>query len=126
MNPEAYNPDSTSVEESTEETTATEEVQTTLTPDVVTVHAAYIVVINRDGSLSTTVVQPAGIKPITVERVASVYDVLQASKEVVADIEGQLLADRVAKRVINALTPADEDAEAKARIAQALADRKAE
>jgi len=109
-----------------EETTATEEVQTTLTPDVVTVHAAYIVVINRDGSLSTTVVQPAGIKPITVERVASVYDVLQASKEVVADIEGQLLADRVAKRVINALTPADEDAEAKARIAQALADRKAE
>lgn len=114
----------------TEETTPvdapTEETTTTLTPDVVTVHAAYIVVINRDGSLSTTVVQPSGIKPITVERVATVFDVLQASKEVVADIEGQLLADRVAKRVLAAITPADEDAEAKARIAQALADRKAE
>ena len=109
-----------------EETTTTEEVQTTLTPEVVTVHAAYVVVINRDGSLSTTVVQPSGIKPITVERVATVYDVLQASKEITSDIEGQLLADRVAKRVLASMAPVDEDAEAKARIAQALADRKSE
>ena len=116
----------TPVEETTsvEETTTTEELEPTPTLEAVTVHAAYVVVINRDGSLSTTVVQPAGIKPITVERVASVFDVLQSSKELVSDIEGQILADRVAKRVLASMAPVDEDAEAKARIAQALADRK--
>jgi hypothetical protein len=95
-------------------------------PEPVTVHAGFVIIINRDGSLSTTVITPAGVKPIIAERAATVYDVLQASKEVVSDIEGQVLADRVAKRVLAAITPVDEDAEAKARIAQALADRKAE
>jgi hypothetical protein len=105
---------------------ATEETVTTLVPDVVTVHAAYVVVINRDGSLSTTVVTPAGLKPLTVERVANTMDVFEASKDIVDDIEGQMLADRVARRVVAALTPPDETAEAKARIAEALAERTAE
>ena len=120
----------------TDKTTPVEEatpVEETATPvdvpaieDKVTVHAAYVVVINRDGTLSTTVVSPEGLKPFTVERTASTFDVFEASKDIVSDIEGQLLADRVAKRVIAAITPKDETAEAKARIAEALADRKAE
>jgi hypothetical protein len=97
-----------------------------LVPEAVTVHSAYLVVINRDGSISTTAVTPAGLKAITVERVATTADVFESSKEIVTDLEAQMLADRVARRVVEMLTPADESAEAKARIAQALADRKAE
>jgi len=95
-------------------------------PEVLTVHAAYVVIINPDGSLSTTVVTPAGLKQFTVERVATTMDIFQSSKDIVEDLEAQILADRVARRVVAAITPADETDEAKARIAQALADRKAE
>jgi hypothetical protein len=112
----------------TEDTPATTDtsVTPTLAPDVVTVHAAYVVVINRDGSISTTAVTPAGLKPITVERVATTSDVFESSKDIVTDLESQMLADRVARRVLDMLTPTDESTEAKNRIAQALADRKAE
>ena len=57
------------------------------------VHAAYVVVLNADGSLNTTAVKPG--QPI-------------------------------AKTVLAQILPKDPEAEAKARIAQALAERKAE
>jgi hypothetical protein len=76
-------------------------------PETVTVHAAYVVVINSDGTLNTTAVTPAGLKPFTVERVATATDIFKSSKEIVSDIESQILADRVTRRVVAALKPAD-------------------
>jgi hypothetical protein len=88
-----------------------------------TVHAAYVVVINTDGTLSTTLAKPDEPISFSVERAAGVYDVFTSSKQLVDDIEIQLLADRVAKTVISALQPRDPSAEIKGKIKEALSDR---
>lgn len=84
--------------------------------------AAYIVTINSDGSIST---ESVGLDK-GVERVASTFDIYQTSKELVSEIEQQLLADRVARRVVTALQPRDESAETRAKILDALNERKKE
>jgi hypothetical protein len=90
------------------------------------VHAAYVVVLNEDGSLSTTFMKPGTPLFFEVERATTTYDVFSTSKEIATEIESQLMADRIAKTVISQIMPKDPEAEAKARIAQALAERKAE
>jgi hypothetical protein len=88
------------------------------------VQAAYLVAINIDGSITTTPFPVgASINPFQVEREASTFDVLLTSKEIVSNIEGQLLADRIAKAVSATLIPKDETAKRKSRILQALDDR---
>ena len=114
----------------TDETTTPEveaaEVTVPETPKPVVVNAAYVVVINEDGTLSTTLVKPGSPVFFDVARATTTYDVFTTSKELANEIESQVMADRISKAVIARLTPADPDAEAKARIAQALADRQAE
>ena len=84
--------------------------------------AAYIVTINDDGSLSTEAVDiDKGVA-----RKATTYDIYQTSKELATEIETQMLADRVARRVVAALQPSDPSAETRAKIIEALNDRKSE
>jgi hypothetical protein len=125
MTDETTTPEDTTPEVETpvapaEETAAPEE------PKPVTVHSAYVVVINEDGTLSTTLVKPGNAVFFDVVKATTTYDVFTTSKELANEIESQVMADRISKAVIARLTPADPDAEAKARIAQALADRQAE
>lgn len=108
------------------EETTTEETTTQEASKPVVVHAAYVVVLNADGSLNTTSVKPGNPVFFDVERVATTYDIFSTSKEIATEIENQILADRIAKSVLAQIMPKDPDAEAKTRIAQALAERKAE
>jgi hypothetical protein len=112
----------------TDETT-TPEVETPATTEPAkpaVVHAAYVVVINEDGTLSSTLIKPGNPVFFDVERATTTYDVFTTSKELANEIESQVMADRISKAVIARLTPADPSAEAKARIAEALANRQAE
>ena len=118
--------ETTPVEETPVETTEDTVVETPGAPKPVTVHSAYVVVINEEGTLSTTLVKPGNPVFFDVVRATTTYDVFTTSKELANEIESQVMADRISKAVIARLMPADPDAEAKARIAQALADRQAE
>jgi len=118
--------ETTPVEETPVETTEDTVVETPGAPKPVTVHSAYVVVINEEGTLSTTLVKPGNPVFFDVVRATTTYDVFTTSKELANEIESQVMADRISKAVIARLMPADPEAEAKARIAQALAERKAE
>jgi acyl-CoA hydrolase len=83
------------------------------------VQLAYTVGINLDGSIFTEPV-PASEN---VQRQATTFDIYQTSKELVSDIEAQLLADRVAKLVVANMQPKDAASEIKAKIIDALSDR---
>ena len=83
------------------------------------VQLAYTVGINLDGSIFTEPV-PASEN---VQRLATTFDIYQTSKELVSDIEAQLLADRVAKLVVANMQPKDAASEIKAKIIDALSDR---
>ena len=82
--------------------------------------AAYVVFIGDDGLISTEVIAK------DVQRLATTFDIYQTSKELASDIESQMLAERVARRVVAALTPVDPMAETRAKIIDALNDRKQE
>lgn len=86
------------------------------------IQAGFSVVINEDGTLSTHVFPASD----TVARQATTYDIFGCCKELVDDIETQLLADRVSKAVIAKLMPPTPEEMAKVRIAEALANRQAE
>ena len=114
-------------EDTTEDTTKDTTPETTEeTTKPAVVHSAYVVVLNADGSLNTTSVKPGNPVFFDVERQATTYDIFSTSKEIATEIENQIMADRIAKTVLAQILPKDPDAEAKARIAQALAERKAE
>jgi hypothetical protein len=83
------------------------------------IEAAYTVVINADGTMSTHL-HPADE---ATRRQATTYDVFGCSKELVTDIESQLLADRVARALAPLLQPKDESEEIKAKLRSALSDR---
>ena len=87
--------------------------------DEVKALAAFTVVLNVDGSISTKPVEPSD----TVERPATTFDIYQASKELVSEIENQLLAERIAKLVLANMQPVDPTAEIKSKIIDALSDR---
>lgn len=82
--------------------------------------AAFTVVINEDGSISTQIHEE------DVQRKASIYDVFTCCKELVSNIEDQLLADRIATAVAAKLQPTNAADEIKAKIISALNDRKTE
>lgn len=76
--------------------------------------------INEDGSLSTTLHEE------DVQRKATMFDVFTSSKELVSNIEEQLLADRIATMVAAKLQPKNAADEIKEKIINALNDRKQE
>jgi hypothetical protein len=83
------------------------------------IQAAYTVAIKADGSIFTEVLEPnEGI-----QRRATTFDIYQTSKELVSDIDSQLLSDRVVRAVVSALQPKDESEEIRARVLDALNDR---
>lgn len=123
MTDETTTPVDTTEQDSATATTAPVETEA---PKPVTVHSAYVVVINEEGTLSTTLVKPGTPVFFDVVQATTTYDVFTTSKELANEIESQVMADRISKAVIARLMPADPEAEAKARIAQALAERKAE
>jgi hypothetical protein len=82
--------------------------------------AAFTVVMNEDGSLSTH------IHDEDVQRKATTYDIFNCCRELVSDIESQMLANRIANVVVSKLQPQDAAAELKAKIIDALNDRKQE
>lgn len=84
--------------------------------------AAYIVTINDDGSINTESVDTDK----GVARKASTFDIYQSSKELVSEIESTLLADKVARRLAVLMQPKDESAEVRAKIIDALNERKQE
>lgn len=84
--------------------------------------AAYIVTINDDGTITT---ESVGLDK-GVSRVATTFDIYQSSKELVSEIDNQLLADRIAKSVMFYMQPKDPSAETRAKIIDALNDRKQE
>jgi len=79
----------------------------------------FTVTLNEDGSLFTEPT-PAG-EDIT--RQATTFDIYQACKELVSEIDNQLLADRISKAVAARLQPVDQSADIKAKIIDALSDR---
>lgn len=81
------------------------------------VQAAYLVKIFQDGGIQTV--------PLTegVERTATAFDVYRSTKEINADLETQLVADKVARLVVSALTPKTPAEETKEKIVEALNDR---
>ena len=79
----------------------------------------FTVTVNDDGSISTQS-EEAGEG---VSRTATTFDMYQASKELVSEIDNQLLADRISRMVAARLQPVDQTAEIKAKIIDALSDR---
>ncbi len=83
------------------------------------VQVAYTVGIRLDGTVFTEVLEPSEV----VQRRATTFDIYQTSRELVSDIESQLLADRVARNVVASLQPKDNVAEFKEKLINALSDR---
>jgi len=82
----------------------------------------FTVTVNDDGSISTA---PTPVED-GVARQASTFDIYQAAKEIVSEIENQLLADRIARTVLSRMQPVDPAEEIKSKIIDALNDRKQE
>ena len=86
-------------------------------PEEPTHQYAFAIVVHEDGAVSTEVFSDK------VKRKATTFDIYQACKEIVSDIESLLLADRVTKSVVAALqnlTPTDDSKE---RLRSALSER---
>ena len=78
---------------------------------------AFTIVVHDDGAVSTEII--GGDK---VRRRATTFDIFQACREIVGDIESLLLADRVTKSVMAALSMTATD-EHKERLRSALSER---
>ncbi len=83
------------------------------------IQSAYTVGIRLDGTVFTEVLEPSEV----IQRRATTFDIYQTSRELVSDIESQLLADRVARTVLASLQPKDNVAEFKEKLINALSDR---
>jgi len=83
------------------------------------VQAAYTVGIKSDGTIFTEILEPND----AIQRKATNFDIYQTSKELVSNIESQLLSDRIVHAVVKALQPKNETEEIKARVLDALNDR---
>jgi hypothetical protein len=80
---------------------------------------AYTVIVDNDGSIQTQIFQPSD----SIERLANTFDVYSTCKDLVNDIESQLLAERVAKSVVESLKPADTSKELREKLISALSNR---
>lgn len=88
-----------------------------MTENTPKIQAAYTVVINLDGTLETI---PANEGVL---RSATTYDIYQTSKQLASEIDSFLLADRVAKAVVEALQPVPPSEQQRSKIAEALSER---
>ena len=86
------------------------------------IQAAYTVIIRSDGTIVTDIVEPNE----GVQRKATTFDIYQTSKELVSDIESQLMADRVSRAVVEALKPKNDAEEIRSKVLDALNDRNIE
>mgnify|MGYP006291501683 CR=1 FL=1 len=113
-------------EETTEVTTeeTTTEATPTELPQPAKVNAAFVVVLNPDGSMSTTSVKPGSPIFFEVEKATTTYDIFTTCKEIVEEIQSQISADRIAKAVAALLQPKDDSEELKKRLLNALEERK--
>lgn len=84
-----------------------------------TIQYSYTVIVDRDGAIHTQVSEPSD----KVSRRANTFDIYSTCKDLVSDIESQLLADRVARAVVSSLQPADSAKELRERLMSALSDR---
>ena len=87
------------------------------------VNTGYVTVIHEDGSLQTFLLKAGDEFCIEAKRDATTYDVYNASKVTVDDIEQQLLADRIARTVLSQLQPKSAADEIKEKMINALSDR---
>lgn len=81
---------------------------------------AFTVIVDAYGRIQTEAIDASA----TVSRKATTYDIYQSCKEIVSDVESHLLADRVAKLVLDKLQPKTAAEEIKEKIINALNDRK--
>jgi hypothetical protein len=77
---------------------------------------AFTIIAHEEGGV-TTVTSTEGVS-----RKATTFDIYQACKEIVSDIESLMLADRVTKSVVAALTQTPED-QTKEKLRSALSER---
>ncbi len=83
------------------------------------IKTAFTVGIRLDGSIFTEVLDTNDI----ITQKATTFDIYQSCKEIVSDIDSQLLAERVARTVVTSLQPKDNVAEFKEKLINALSDR---
>ena len=80
----------------------------------------YVVTVNDDGTIKT---QGIDAQEGVIARKPNAYDIYVTSKELSSNIDSQMLADRVAKIVLEQLNPMDHSAEIKQKLIEALSDR---
>lgn len=68
----------------------------------------FLVTVNKDGTLTTYAEVPKELPEV--ERMANNYDVYQAAKQIVEEFDNDLLANRVAQTVIQALAAQSQQA----------------
>ena len=90
----------------------------------VSVSHTFVVTVLSNGSVTTTPEPADEINRLN--RTATPYDVYQACREIISDIESHLLADRVSRLVLEKLQPKSAAEEIKEKIINALNDRKQE
>lgn len=67
------------------------------------IETMYLVTVNTDGTFTTYGEMPT--EALEPQRPATTYDIYQTSKQIAADVDAQILADRVTNSVIKALQP---------------------
>lgn len=83
------------------------------------IKTAFTVGIRLDGSIFTELLEPNEV----ITQKATTFDIYQSCKEIVSDIDSQLLSERVARTVLANLQPKDSAAELKEKLLNALSDR---
>lgn len=80
---------------------------------------AFTVYMDSNGNIKTDVHEPSDI----IEKKATTFDVFSTCRDIVSDIESQMLATRVSQIVIEQLKEADPKAEAREKLLSALSNR---
>jgi hypothetical protein len=83
------------------------------------IKTAFTVGIRLDGSIFTELLEPNEV----ITQKSTTFDIYQSCKEIVSDIDSQLLSERVARTVLANLQPKDSAAELKEKLLNALSDR---
>jgi len=87
------------------------------------IDTAFTVLVHTDGTFSVLLETPA--EPLELQRNPSDYDVFHTSQQIVAEIEQQLLTNRIVSTLAQILTPQPEPTVADS-IKEKLKERKAE
>ena len=80
---------------------------------------AYSVFVGIDGAIHTQLSEPTN----EIVRKATSFDVYSTSRDLIHDIESQMLANRITKVVVEAMKEADPKQEARERLINALSNR---